>query len=194
MVAEVVNEKLNPSEVVFVPAASPWLKSDRHISPAGDRINMVGLAILRKLYCRLSTVETERSGPSYTIDTLRDVKARISVHDDLYFVIGLDNLLDLARWREPSGIISLAKIVAVPRIGFRVPNAETLENIVPGLSKRVILLDKPEIDVSASIIRERVARNLPIDHMVPPLVADYIRQKGLYRKAVSSPIKAGKDG
>ena len=180
-VAEVVSEKLKPVDVVFIPAARPWLKSDRNISPARDRLEMVRLAILGNPHYSLSTAETERSGPSYTVDTLREFKARISAQDDLYFVIGWDNLLELGRWREPSEIISLCKLVAVPRTGFRVPEEAALEKIVKGLSKRVLLLDKPEIDISSSIIRERVARNLPIDHMVPPLVADYISRKGLYR-------------
>jgi nicotinate-nucleotide adenylyltransferase len=184
-VAQVVSEKLDPAEVVFIPAAMPWLKSDRIISPAADRIEMVRLAILGNPRYTLSKLETERPGPSYTIDTLREMRARISSQDDLYFVIGWDNLLDLGRWREPSSIIRLSKIVAVPRIGYRVPDRDALEKILPGLSERVILLDKPEIDISASVIRERVSRNLPIDRLVPPLVAEYIRQNGLYRETGS---------
>ncbi len=180
-VAEIVSERLQPAQVIFVPAAMPWLKSDRIISPSADRLEMVRLGILGNPNCRLSTLEIERPGPSFTVDTLREVRARISSQDELYFIIGWDNLLDLGRWREPSEIISLCKLVAVPRIGFRVPEKSVLETIVAGLSKRVILLDKPEIDISASIIRERVFRNLSIDNMVPSMVAEYIRQSGLYR-------------
>lgn len=180
MVAGVVHERLAPAEIVFVPAALPWLKSGHNISPAPDRVEMVRLAILGNPHYRLSTAETRRSGPSYTVDTLREFKAQISARDDLYFIIGWDNLLDLCRWRQPSEIISLARIVAVPRVGFRVPDEAALEAILPGLSKRMVLLDKPEIDISASTIRERVARGLPIDHLVPAAVAAYIRQKGLY--------------
>jgi len=190
-VAEVVSERLKPAEVIFVPAAMPWLKSDRIISPAADRLEMVRLGILGNPHYRLSTLETERPGPSFTVDTLREFRVRISPQDDLYFVIGWDNLLDLGRWQEPSSIIELSKIVAVPRIGYRVPDRTVLEKILPGLSQRVILLDKPEIDISASIIRERVSRNLPIDHMVPSLVAEYIRQNGLYRETPASGCEEG---
>jgi nicotinate-nucleotide adenylyltransferase len=194
MVAEVVREKLEPAEIVFVPASLPWLKSDRRISPAPDRIEMVRLAILGNPRYRLSTVETERSGPSYTVDTLRTFRTQVSDQDDLYFVVGWDNLLALGRWRAPSEIISLSKIVAVPRIGFRVPDRDSLEKIISGLSKRVVLLDKPEIDISASIIRERVAKGLPIDGMVPPIVADYILEKGLYRGLSAFTGNTGNDG
>ncbi len=190
-VAEIVSQRFKPAEVVFVPAAMPWLKSDRIISPSADRLEMVRLGILGNPHYRLSTLEIERPGPSFTVDTLREVRARILPHDDLYFIIGWDNLLDFGRWREPSRIIELAKIVAVPRIGYRVPDDAVLEKILPGLSQRVILLDKPEIDISASIIRERVSRNLPIDHMVPALVAGYIRQRGLYRTTPVSGCQQG---
>ena len=182
MVADVVCEQLAPAEVVFVCAGQPWLKGDRLISPVTDRIEMVRLAIQGNRHYRLSAVEAERSGPTYTIDTIHDLKAQVSAQDELYFILGWDNLLDLPRWQKPMELISLCKLVAVPRIGLRVPEETTLEKLLPGLSKRVILLDKPEIDISASIIRERVSRGLPITNLVPPAVEDYIRKQQLYLK------------
>jgi nicotinate-nucleotide adenylyltransferase len=190
MVAAVVCERLASTEVVFVPAGQPWLKADRLISPVADRIEMVRLAIRGNRHYRLSAVETERFGPTYTVDTIRELKAQVSDQDELHFILGWDNLLDLPRWHKPMELISLCKLVAVPRIGFRVPEETTLEKLLPGLSKRVILLDKPEIDISASIIRERVSRGLPITNLVPPAVEAYIRGKGLYKS--SSPF-AGED-
>ena len=189
MVAAVVCERLAPAEVVFVPAGQPWLKADRRISPVADRIEMVRLAIQGNRHYRLSAVETERCGPTYTVDTIRELKAQVLAQDELYFILGWDNLLDLPRWHEPEELISLCKLVAVPRIGFRVPEEITLEKLLPGLSKRVILLDKPEIDISASIIRERVSRGLPITNLVPLAVEAYIRGKGLYKS--SSPLAGG---
>ena len=118
---------------------------------------MVRLAIRGNPHYRLSTVETERSGPTYTVDTIRELRARLAPCDELYFVIGWDNLLDLPRWHKPAELIWCCRLIAVPRIGFRVPEEKTLEALLPGLYKRVILLDKPEIDISASVIRERRA-------------------------------------
>jgi len=186
MVAGVVSERLAPAEIVFVPAGQPWLKDDRLISPVADRIEMVRLAISGNCHYRLSTVETERSGPTYTVDTIRELKSQVSAHDELYFILGWDNLLDLPRWHKPAELISLCKLVAVPRIGFRVPEEATLEKLLPGLSRRVILLDKPEIDISASVIRERVRRGLSISQLVPPAVGTYIKEQGLYK--TSSPL------
>jgi nicotinate-nucleotide adenylyltransferase len=190
MVADVICEQLAPADIVFVPAGQPWLKAARCISSVGDRVEMVRLAISGNRRYRLSTVETERSGPTYTVDTIRELKSQVSAHDELYFILGWDNLLDLPRWHKPAELISLCKLVAVPRIGFRVPAEATLERLLPGLSRRVILLDKPEIDISASVIRERVSRGLPITHLVPPVVEAYIKEKGLYKSF--SPL-GGKD-
>ncbi len=186
IVADVVRERLAPAEIIFAPAGQPWLKADRHISPVVDRVEMVRLAIQGNRRYRLSTVETERSGPTYTVDTIRELKSQVSAQDELYFILGWDNLLDLPRWHKPAELISLCKLVAVPRIGFRVPVEATLEKLLPGLSKRVILLDKPEIDISASVIRERVSRGLSITHLVPPAVEAYIKEHGLYK--TSSPL------
>ena len=190
IVAEVVSERLAPAEVIFVPAGQPWLKSQRPISPAEDRVEMVRLAIRGKRHYRLSTAEIERRGPTYTVDTIRELKSRISPQDELYFILGWDNLLDLPRWHNPDELISLCKLIAVPRIGFHVPDEATLEKLIPGLSRRVIMMDKPEIDISASVIRERVRRGLSISHLVPPAVGKYIKEKGLYK--TSSPL-AGED-
>jgi nicotinate-nucleotide adenylyltransferase len=186
LVADVVCERLAPAEVVFVPAGQPWLKAARRISPVEDRVEMVRLAIQGKRHYRLSTAETERSGLTYTVDTILELKSRVSPQDELYFILGWDNLLDLPRWHKPQELISLCKLVAVPRIGFRVPEEATLEKLLPGLSKRVILFDKPEIDISASVIRERVSRGLPITHLVPPAVERYIRERALYKSSSTS--------
>jgi nicotinate-nucleotide adenylyltransferase len=180
VVAGVVLERLAPAEVVFVPARQPWLKAYRRISPVADRLEMVRLAIGGNPHYRLSTAETERPGPTYTVDTIRELASRISPQDELFFILGWDNLLDLSRWHQPAELISLCKLVAVPRIGFRVPDAATLERLLPGLSQRVVLLDKPEIDISASVIRERVRLGLPISHLVPPGVEAYIKEHKLY--------------
>ena len=182
MVAEVVSRRLAPAKVVFVPAGQPWLKAERQISPVADRLEMVRLAIQGNSRYSLSSVETERCGPTYTVDTIRELKSRVSPQDELYFILGWDNLLDLPRWHAPQELISLCRLVAVPRIGYRVPDEATLEKLLPGLSGRVVLLDKPEIDISASVIRERVRRGLPLGHLLPPKVADYIKERHLYLK------------
>jgi len=179
LVAEEARNQLNLAETLFVPAGQPCLKEDP-ISAAEHRVRMVRLAIADRPYFELSTMEIERDGPSYTVDTIAELQARRGGKDELFFVLGWGSLAELPRWREPARLVSMCHLVVAPRPGFPPPNLEEMESAIPGLSQRVIFLDKPETDVSASGIRERVARGLSIDHLVPGPVEKYIRDQGLY--------------
>jgi len=180
VVADEVTARLGLAEVLFVPAGQPWFKAGNHISAAEHRLRMLRLAIAGKPCYRLSTLEVERTGPTYTVDTIKEMKKNPGAGDELFFVLGWDNLIDLPRWHQPELLISLCRLVAVPRVGCPVPDLDSLDEAIPGLSKRVIMLDKPEIDISASLIRERVCKGLPISRLVPEAVEKYIKEQGLY--------------
>lgn len=179
--ADEVMSQLGLAEVLFVPTGQPWLKADTKILPAEHRLKMLQLAITDKPRFRLSTIEIERKGPTYTVDTITELKKQFSTEAELFFIVGWDKLIELSEWHQPVRLIKMCRLVAVPRVGYPVPDLESMEAAIPGLSRRVILLDKPEIDVSASMIRERVRRGLSIDGLVPKAVARYITEKGLYR-------------
>jgi len=180
ILAEEVRARLNLAEILFVPAGQSWLKVDSPISPAEHRVEMVRLAIADKPYFKLSTMEIERAGPTYTVDTIAELKARLKAGDELFFILGWDNLAQFPQWRQPSRLITMCHLVAVPRLDYPLPDLKALEAIIPGLSQRVTLMDKPEIDMSASAIRNRVAQGLSIHHLVPESVDKYIRQHKLY--------------
>jgi len=180
-VADEAASRLGLAEVLFVPAGKPWLKADAKILPAEHRLKMVKLAIADKPRFKLSTIEVEREGSTYTVDTIAELRRQFGAGDELFFIIGWDNLADLPRWRQPERLSSMCRLVAVPRVGYPVPDLGSLEAVIPGLSQRVIMLDKPEIDISASVIRERVRRGLSISRLVPEAVARYIKEQGLYR-------------
>ncbi len=182
MVAGEAMARLDLARVLFVPAGQPWLKEGRPISSAEHRVQMARLAIAGKPCFHLSTVEIDRGGPSYTVETIAELQAQPGIGDELFFIMGWDNLPYLPRWREPNRLITMCRLVAVPRPGFALPDLRSLDTIIPGLSERLIVLDKPEIDIGATEIRERVARGLPIDGMVPESVAEYIRQHRLYTR------------
>lgn len=182
VVADEVTAKLGLAEVLFMPAGQPWLKANTHILAARHRLKMVRLAIAGKPNFRLSTLEIERAGPTYTVDTIRELRQKLGADTELFFIIGWDNLTDLPRWHQPELLISMCRLVAVPRVGCPVPDLESLDEAIPGLSKRVIMLDKPEIDISASVIRDRVRRGLNISHLVPEAVEKYIKENGLYKE------------
>ncbi len=183
LMAEEVRTSLNLAEVVFMPAGQPWLKVDSPILPAEHRVQMVRLAIGDKACFKLSTVEIERAGVTYTVDTMAELRAQLGPGDELFFILGWDNLAQLPQWKEPSRLITMCRLVAVPRPGSPAPDLKALEAAIPGISQRVVIMEKPEIDISGSEIRNRVAQGLPISHLVPEPVSRYIGEKGLYTKA-----------
>ena len=180
MVAEEARARLNLAEVLFVPTGQPWLKGNNLISAVEHRVRMVSLAIDTCHYCKLSGVEIERAGPSYTVETIAELQAQLGAGDELFFIIGWDSLVELPWWREPSRLIEMCRLVAVPRPGYPCPDLDSLEAAIPGLSRSLIMLEKPEVDIGATDIRSRVARGLSIGHLVPEPVDAYIKQHKLY--------------
>jgi nicotinate-nucleotide adenylyltransferase len=180
LVAEEARARLNLAQVLFMPAGQPWLRLNNAISSAKHRVEMVRLAIAGKPDFKLSTMEIERPGPTYTVDTMAELHAQINAGDELFFILGWDSLTQLPQWQEPSRLIELCRLVAVPRVDCPVPDLASLETAIPGLSSRVILLDEPHIDISASEIRRRVAQSLSIHNLVPEPVERYIKEHRLY--------------
>ena len=180
IVAEEARARLNLTEILFVPAAQPWLKESSPISAAKHRVQMVRLAIADHPYLKLSTIEIDRGGPSYTVDTMIELQALHGAGDELFFILGWDSLAQLPQWKEPSRLTTMCRLVAVPRPGHALPDLNSLEAAIPGLSQRLIVLEKPQIDISATEIRKWVAQGLSVRHLVPEPVDEYIRQHKLY--------------
>jgi nicotinate-nucleotide adenylyltransferase len=180
IIAEEARLKLGLERVIFVPAGEPWLKDHRDISPGEDRMAMIRLAIHSNPYFRTSSVDLARTGPSYTVDTLTDLRRELGEEANLYFILGLDAVAEILSWRKPDEIITLCRLVGAKRPGYRTINLKHLERNIPGIARCFIVLDNPLIDISSSVIRERVARGLPITGLVPNTVERYISEKGLY--------------
>ena len=179
-IAEETRVRLSLAKVVFVPAGLQWLKEDVHISAAEQRLQMVRLAIADRPYFKLSTVDTDRQGPTHTVDTITELQFQLGVKAELFFILGWDSLAELPKWHEPSRLIRICRLVAVPRPGHSAPDLKSLEAAIPGISQRVILLDSPRMDTSATAIRLRVAQGLSIGHLVPEPVERYISEHKLY--------------
>jgi nicotinate-nucleotide adenylyltransferase len=180
IIAEEVAVQLKLEKVLFVPSGHPWLKEERVITPAEHRVGMLRLALASNPRFEISLVDVERDGPSYTVDTLADLKRQLGKSALFFFILGWDSLRDLPLWREPACIIEQCRLVAVGRPGLAKPGMSKLEAALPGISQRVILLPKPLIGISSSEIRQRVSRGLSIKYLVPEAVEGYIRDKGLY--------------
>ena len=179
-VAEEVRVRLDLAEIIFVPAGRPWLKANSPIAVAEHRAQMVRLAIAGKPYFKLSTVEIDRAGPSYSVDTVAELQGQLGAGDELFFILGWDSLAELPQWHEPARLIEMCYLVAVPRVGYSRPNLKKLKAAIPSISQRVTLLDTPKIDISASVIRDRVARGLSVRHLVSEPVNRYIKEHKLY--------------
>ena len=179
-IAEEVRWRLSLDEIIFVPAGCPRLKYASPLATAEQRLHMVRLAISGSPYYRLSTMEIDRPGPSFSVDTVAELRKQVDKDGALYFILGQDSLAGLQYWREPERLVRMCRLVAVPRPGHPLPNLEALEASIPGLAESLIWLDAPHIDISAFDIRERVSRGLSIRHLVHEAVADYIAEQGLY--------------
>jgi nicotinate-nucleotide adenylyltransferase len=190
-IAEEVYHELHLDRMVFVPAGQPPHKSARQITPARQRLAMLRLALASNAHFTLSLVDMQRSGPSYTVDTLRFLRQEWGPDAELYFVIGGDSLKDLPEWRDPEGILAQATIVALMRPGYvDLDHArELLEARLPDLRQRLITLAGPAMEISSTGLRERVAQGRPITYQTPESVEHYIFQQGLYHRtpAVSLP-------
>ena len=170
VIAEEARARLNLAEVLFVPAGQPWLKATGPISAAEYRLEMV----------RLALADRDHSGPSYAVDTIAKLQSQLGTMTELFFILGWDSLAELPQWHEPARLVEMCYLVAVPRPGYSRPKLKVLKAAIPGLSQRVMFMENPEIAVSASEIRERVARGLSVRHLVPEPVNRYIKQQKLY--------------
>ncbi len=181
-IAEEARIRLSLERVVFVPAGNPWLKVHHEVTPASYRVEMVRLAIAKHAHFEVCTIEVERGGPSYTVDTLDDFRRKFR-NQELYLILGLDSFVDLPLWKEPERLVQLSRLVVVPRLGANLPEFGEVASKIEGMSKdNVVVLDSPMIGISSSGIRDRLSRGLPIDYLVPGEVERYIIAHGLYRQ------------
>ena len=181
IVAETAANELGLDQVLFIPAGYPYLKSGEKVSDAAHRMAMVDLAVESNPRFAASDIEVQRPGPSYTVDTLDQLRDCLGPSAQLFVILGLDSVADMVRWKDPAGIFERASVVGYPRPGAEDPDREALDRIVTGASDRLVLLEGPRVDVSGTDIRRRVARGRSIRYQVLDPVLRYIQDQGLYR-------------
>jgi nicotinate-nucleotide adenylyltransferase len=160
-------------EVVFVPTGTPWQKETQGVSPAEHRYLMTVIATASNPRFTVSRVDVDRDGPTYTIDTLRDLRAE-HPESELYFITGADALGRILSWKDSEELFGLAHFVGVTRPGHTLDDA----GLPPD---RVSLMEVPAMAISSTDCRERVARGEPVWYLVPDGVVQYIAKYGLYR-------------
>jgi nicotinate-nucleotide adenylyltransferase len=156
--------------VMFVPAGHPWQKG-RLAAPPEERFSMTLLATQDNPHFEVSRIEIDRDGPTYTVDTLRELRAQ-RPDDELFFVTGADAVREILTWKDPDEALRLATFVAVTRPGYPLDKLP---------SRAIEVLEIPALAISSTDIRARVAAGRPIRYLVPDAVAAHIRVHDLYR-------------
>jgi nicotinate-nucleotide adenylyltransferase len=169
-----------------VPAQVSPLKVDSDPVSAEHRARMVELAIAGNPAFALSRVDLDRPGPSYTVDTLRLLKAQYRPETELFFIVGEDSLETFMRWRSPGEILQLSRLVVVSRPGYDV-DLDRLQARLPELGAALALPDTPEIMISSTEVRRRVREGWTIRYLVSEPVERYIREHDLYLNGGSDP-------
>ena len=164
------------NEVVFVPTGHPWQKADRQVSGAEDRYLMTVIATASNPRFTVSRVDVDREGLTYTVDTLRDLRAERGDDVDLYFITGADALAQILTWRDVDALFDLAHFVGVTRPGVDL-DSPAIADLPP---ERITLMEVPALSISSTGCRERVMAEDPIWYLVPDGIVQYIAKRGLY--------------
>lgn len=188
--AEAVRCHFQLDRILFVPAGQPPHKDPSAVTPAEHRYRMTVLATAGNPHFFASRMELDRPGPSYTIDTLRQLGS-LAPKARLFFIAGVDAALALPHWRGGLSLLEAAELIVVTRAGTSPGSLEAfLHGLPAAYRQRVHPLAIPEIGISSSDLRDRVASGRSIRYLVPPAVEDYIYKHGLYRRREPSPAGA----
>ncbi len=179
-IAEAARDTCDLRRVLFIPAAEPPHKPGRQITAVGHRLAMVELALVGNAGFKVSRIEVDRPGPSYTVDTLEALRA-VDVNDRLALILSAESFAELPTWREPERILELASLIVAPRDGYLAVDAAVVERNVSLAGAQAVFLDGPRIRLSASEIRERAAAGRSLRYLVPDAVAAYISDHSLYQ-------------
>jgi nicotinate-nucleotide adenylyltransferase len=182
--AQEAADALGLERILFIPAGSPPHKPGVPISSRADRMAMVELAIAGNDRFGVSRMELDRAGPSYTVDTLGELRAMqldAGVRAELTLILSADAFQGLMSWHEPRRVLELARLAIAPRDGYPEAGPAFLAANVPDLHHRAVFLEWPRIRLSASALRERAAGGHSLRYLVPDAVAAYIDDHDLYR-------------
>ena len=184
--AQEAHGQLDLGSVLVVPVGQAPHRAIEQDPGAQARLRMCELAVAGDERLGVSRIEVDRPGPSYSVDTLRQL-ADLAPDDELVLILGGDQAAALPSWRDPEEVLRLAVVAAVERPGW---TRGRIEAALAGLAgaERLLFFDMPRVDVSSTLVRRRVMEGKPIRHLVPHPVASYIAERGLYRS--STPVGA----
>jgi nicotinate-nucleotide adenylyltransferase len=174
ILGEQAREQLVLDKVLLIPAGDPWRKAGREITPAVLRLEMVRLATTGNPLFEVDDREVRREGASYSVDTLRELRAELDTDDDLFLILGEDALADLPNWKEPEALAEYATIVVAPREGVELPATLPFDPVA------IERIDMPYVDVSSTDLRSRIRMGRSLRYLVPEPAREFIEDRGLY--------------
>ncbi len=173
--ASEVADRFGLDQVVFVPTGDPWQKTGSVVSSPEDRYLMTVIATASNPRFTVSRVDVDRDGPTYTVDTLRDLRDMYGAAAELFFITGADALKKILSWKDAQDLFDLAHFVGVTRPGFELDASHLPKDSVS-------LVQVPAMAISSTDCRRRVEDGKPVWYLVPDGVVQYIAKRGLYRK------------
>jgi nicotinate-nucleotide adenylyltransferase len=176
--AEAALSEFQLDEVVFVPTGQPWMKANRDVAAPEDRYLMTVIATSSNPRFWVSRIEIERDGPTYTVETLQELRRQAGDGVDLFFITGADAILEIFQWKDPEEVLSLAHFIGATRPGYDVAR---FEREAPTRHPNISVMSVPALAISSSDIRRRVRDSRPIRYLVPEGVQTYIEKSRLYR-------------
>lgn len=179
--AEMVRSAAPLDEVVFIPSARPPHKDGARAASAEDRLIMTERAVQDNPYFSVSDMELKREGPSYTVDTIAELRARLD-DAELFFITGADAMNDLYRWHEPKRLLCSCQFIVATRQGAPLDELLLAEKFTAEERSHIQVLPTPHLEISSSVIRARIRAGLSVRHLVPRAVEEYIEKRGLYRE------------
>lgn len=179
LAAEALSQ-LGLQKVLWVLTSTPPHKRKQVISNTAQRLELVNAAIKNEPAFQLSTVDLDREGPHYAVDTMRILRAQYS-QEDLIYLIGEDSLFDLPTWYQPQTLVDKNAGIGVMRRPGKQANMETLERALPGISAKTAFVEAPLLEISSSQIRQRIREGKSFQYYLLPTVYQIIQQRGYYR-------------
>lgn len=171
--------------VLFVPSGQPPHKEDRRSLDAESRYLMTVIATADNPHFQVSRMEIDRPGPSYTVDTVRELHRVYGKNTQIFFITGADAILEILTWKEPEKVLQECTFIAATRPGYDLRRLEEslpeAERVRHATDPRVLVMEIPALAISSTDIRRRVREGMPIRYLVPEGVREFIEKKGFYR-------------
>jgi nicotinate-nucleotide adenylyltransferase len=180
--AEAARDSFELERVFFVPSGNPPHKKDYLVTDAEHRYLMTNLAVAANPFFEVSSVEIERKGYSYSIDTVTEFYNKYKDHAELYFITGADAVLEILTWKNVERVTELCSLIAATRPGTHLEELHSFIRTLPiKIGQKIHIMEVPALAISSTDIRRRVASNRTIKYLLPDAVEQYIVKKGLYQ-------------